>query len=87
MCICLPTMWFCILTEQNGCVSFIICPLGAISLFSSLPLISCSLFFYPFYKVTRRAEKRGGQREEMVRRRRRGVEREGEELQSRRNCP
>lgn len=76
-------MWFCSFTEQNGCVSFIICPPRAISL--SLPhcLLFHSLSFstssIPFTEPLRegrrgegRAEKREGEEEE-GRRRRRGV--------------
>lgn len=80
VCVRLPTMWFHFLTEQKGCVSFIICPLRVVSLspFFAASYATLLLFhlFCPFLKshLGRGAEKKWRQRER-------------EQLQSRRNCP
>lgn len=68
LCVCLPTMWSCSLREQNGCVSFIICPLRAIS----LSLLHCLLFHslsfstssIPFTELLGGGEERAGQKRE-----------------------
>lgn len=67
--VCQPTMWFHFLTEQKGCVSFIICPLRAVSLspFFAASYATLLLFhlFCPFLKshLGRGAEKKWRQRE------------------------